>query len=94
MSPDGFRALITQLASDDQHLTKSCLLVGLCSGAPEIAYVWLWKPFQPHTQGPHLQHKSYESCVRVTDGIPLPTGHPLWPLQTSTFSIREKYLFS
>jgi len=82
---------ITQLPSDDQHLTKWLPLVGLYSGAPEIASVLLGKLFQPHTQGPPLPYESYESCVRVNDGIPLPTGHPLWPSQTSTFSVVEKY---
>ena len=32
--------------------------------------------------------------VFVTAWIPLPTGHPLWPLQTLTFSVLIKYLSS
>jgi len=48
VSLNGFSAPITQLSSDDQHPTKSLPLVGLYSGTPEIAYVLLWRPFQPH----------------------------------------------
>jgi len=48
--------------------------------------------FQLQTQRPPLQHKSFESFVRVTDGITLPTGHPIWPSQTSTFSVLEKLI--
>jgi hypothetical protein len=79
------------LPFDHQYLNKWLPLGGLFSGAPEIAYVLLWKPFKPHTQGLPLQHKSYKSLVRVTDWIPLPTGHPHWPLQTSTVSVVENY---
>jgi hypothetical protein len=89
--PDGLWATIVQLSTDDQHLFKRLPLVGLCSGAPEIAYVLLWQPFQPHTQGLPLQPKSYKSFVRVTDGIHLPTVHPLWPSKTLTLSHHKKY---
>jgi len=89
--PDVFRAPITQLPADDQHLTRSLPLVVLCSGALEIAYISLREPFQPHTEWRPLQHTSSKSFVRVTDGISLPAGHPLWPLETSTFSVVEKH---
>jgi hypothetical protein len=82
------------LPSDDQHLTKWLLLAGRYSGTPEIVCVLLRKPFLPLTQGPPLQHESDESFVHVTDGVPLPTGHLLWPLQTSTFSVLETFLSS
>jgi hypothetical protein len=94
VSLDGFRAQIAQLPSNDQHLTNWLPLVRLYSVTPEITYVLLWKLFKPHTQGPPLQHESYESYVHITDGIPLPTGHPLWPSQTLTFSVLEKCLSS
>jgi hypothetical protein len=90
----GFCAPIAQLPSDDQHLTKWLLHVMLYPGSPEIGCILLWKPFQPHTQGPPLQHNFYESFVHIADGIPLPTGHPLWPSQRSTFSVLEKYTSS
>jgi hypothetical protein len=89
--PDRFHAAIALLPSDDQHLTKWAPHVGLCAGALNIPYVVLWRPFQPHTQGLLLQQKSYKSFVPVSNGIPLPTGHPLWPLQTSTFSSLDNY---
>jgi len=91
VSLDEFCTPIAHLPSDDRHLTKWLPLVGLYSGAPEIACILLGKPFQPHRQGPALLYESYECYVHVTDGIPLPTGHPLWPSQTSTFSVVEKY---
>jgi hypothetical protein len=91
VSPDGFRATIALLNFDNQHRSKSWLLVRLCTGAPDVAYVWLWKPFERHTQQRQLPQKSYESDVRVTDVIPFPTGHPLWPSQTSTFCVCKKY---
>ena len=94
MSLDEFGAPIAQLPCDDQHMTKWLLLTGLYSGAPEIAYISLRKPFQPHTQGPPFQYKSKETFVCVPDGIALPTGHLLWPLQTSTFSVLQKLLSS
>ena len=36
-------------------------------------------------------YESNESVVHITDVIPLPTGHPLWPSQTSTVSVLKKY---
>jgi hypothetical protein len=89
VSVDGFRVPITQLHSDDQHLTMWLLLVGIILSRLEIACVLLWKPFQPYVQGRPLQHESDESCLRVTDAIPLPRGRPLWPSQTSTCSVLE-----
>jgi hypothetical protein len=80
------------LSSDGQYLAKWLLPAGLYSGAPEIACILLRKPFQPHTQGPPLQHESYESFVPVTDEIPLPTGHVLWPSQNSIFCVLKKCL--
>jgi len=40
---------------------------------------------------PLLQDRFYESFDLATDGILLPTVHPLWPSQTSTFSVLEKH---
>jgi hypothetical protein len=94
VSLDGFRAPIARLASDDQHLTKWLLLAGLYSGSPEIGCILLRNPYQPLTHGHPLQHESYESFVRVTDEIPLPTGHPLCTSQISTFSCLEKFISS
>jgi len=91
VSLDGFRAPIAQLPSDHQHLSRWLQLVGLYSGAPEIAGVLMWKLCQPHTLGPPLRHRSYESFLGATDGILLPTGHPVWHSQTSTFPVLEKY---
>jgi hypothetical protein len=91
VSLDGFHDPIAQLPSDNQHHIKWLPLVGLYSGASELFYVLLWKPFLPHTQWSSLQHESDKSCVRVTDVILLPTGHQLWPSQTSTLSGVEKY---
>jgi hypothetical protein len=85
MSLDGFRAPIARQPSIEQHLTMWLLLAGHYSGAPEIACILLRKPFQPHPQGPPLQHESYESFVLIHERILLPTGHLLWHSQTSTF---------
>jgi hypothetical protein len=90
VSFDEYYAPIAQLPSNDQHLTKWLPLVVLYSGAPEIACVLLWKPFQPYIQGSTLLYKSYKSYVRMTHGILLPIGHRLWASQSSTFSVLEK----
>jgi len=66
-SLERFRTPHALFPSDDQHLSKWLLLVGLYSGAPEIGNDLLWNPFQPHSQGPPLQHESYESFVRVPE---------------------------
>jgi len=50
--------------------------------------------FSAHTLGPPVWSESYESFFCVTDGIPLPTGHPLSPSQTLTFSVLQKYTSS
>lgn len=84
MSLDGFRTLITLLLSVDNHQTEWLPLVGLKSGASEIAYVLLQKPFQPHIQRLPVQHNSYEYRVLVSDEFPFPMGNALWHLQTST----------
>jgi len=49
------------------------------------------KPFQHHMQGLPLQYESCKYIVRVTSGNHLPTVHPHWPSQTSTFSDLEKF---
>jgi len=63
VSLEGYRAPIALLPSGDQHLTEWLLPARLYSGAPEIAYVLLRNPCQPHTEGPPLQHEFYESMV-------------------------------
>jgi hypothetical protein len=88
--PNWFHTEIALFTSGNQHLTKWLPLYRLCSDAPEISYVWLWKPFQPYTQGLPLQDMSYISFVHISTGIPLPTRHPLLPSQTSTLSELKK----
>ena len=86
----GLPGPVANTTSDEHDLTKWFPLARLLSGVPDIAYVLWGKPFQPYTQGPPLKQESYESFVRVTDGIPSPTHHLLWPSQTLTFSVLEK----
>jgi len=51
VSVNGFCTAIVQLPSDNQDLINWLPFVALCSGAPEIAYVLLWKPFSaPYTR--------------------------------------------
>jgi hypothetical protein len=67
------------------------LLARLYSGATEITYVVVRKPFQPNKQLPLLKPESYDSVVRITEVIPEPPGYILWPLQTATVSVLEKF---
>jgi len=41
VSPDGFRAPIARLPSADQYMTIWSPLVGLYSGAPELAFIMI-----------------------------------------------------
>jgi len=91
MSHAGFGALIAQLPCADQHVITWLPLVRLHSGVFEITFGLIQWPFQPCTPELPLKHGLYESFGPVTDGIPLPTLHPLWPLQTLSFSVVEKH---
>jgi hypothetical protein len=91
VSLDGFCPLITLLCSANQHLTIWLPVVRLYSGTPEIASFLLQQLIQPYTPEPPEQYGFYTSFVLITDGILLPTVYPLWPLQTSIFSVLEKH---
>jgi uncharacterized metal-binding protein len=59
LSFDAVCTPIAQLTSDNQHLTKWFQLVGICSGTHEIPYIKFWKPFQPQSKAPPVQHESW-----------------------------------